>query len=124
METTPPIYSRPEAAIQLAHAELSRNAIENGARILLSIMPTVRGDAARSCAELLIRARRIDEATSLAERIATEMHIVKHAAGSTWPGAVMHHRRHHQAVLQGEAADCDRLEQQRACGIGGGGGRC
>jgi CRISPR-associated protein Csy1 len=72
METTPPIYSRPEAAIQLAHAELSRNAIENGVRILLSIMPTVRGDAARSCAELLIRARRIEEATSLAERIAIE----------------------------------------------------
>ena len=72
METTPPIYSQPEAAIQLAHAELSRGAIENGARILLAIQSTVRGELARNCAELLIRARRHDEATTLAERIANE----------------------------------------------------
>ncbi|HEX3896906.1 MAG TPA: hypothetical protein VHW73_11905 [Rudaea sp.] len=72
MEQTLPIYGEPEAAIQLAYAELSRGAIENGARILLAIQPTVHGDAARNCAELLIRARRHDEATSLAERIANE----------------------------------------------------
>ena len=47
-----------------------------------------------------------------AERIAAEMHVVKHAAGAAGPGAVMHHRRHDQAVLQRQAADPERLEQQ------------
>ena len=72
MEQTPPIYDDPEAALQLAYAELSRGAIANGARILLAIQSMVRGDAARNCAELLIRARRHDEAASLAERVANE----------------------------------------------------
>jgi len=72
MEQTAPIDRETEAAIRLAHAEMSRGAIENGARILLTIQPTVQGEAARHCAELLIRARRHDEATSLAERIANE----------------------------------------------------
>ena len=72
MEHTPPIYNDPEAVIQRAHAEFSRGLTANGTRLLLAIQPTVRGDAARTCAELLIRARCNNEAASLAERIAIE----------------------------------------------------
>ena len=54
--------------------------------------------------------------TKTAERVTAEMHLMKHAAGRTGIGAVMHHRRHHQAVLQRQAADVERLEQQGACG--------
>ncbi len=46
-----------------------------------------------------------------AQRIAAEMHVVKGAAGVAGSGAVMHHRRHHQPVLQRQAADPKRLEQ-------------
>ena len=49
------------------------------------------------------------------QRIAAEMHVVKDAAGAARPGAVVNHRRHDQAVLQREAADLERLEQQRSC---------
>ena len=48
------------------------------------------------------------------ERVATEMHMVKHAAGAAGPGPVVHHRRHHQTVLQRETADREGLEQQGA----------
>ena len=33
------------------------------------------------------------------QRIAAEMHVVKHAAGAARPGAVVDHGRHDQAVL-------------------------
>ena len=49
-----------------------------------------------------------------AQRIAAEMHIVKDAAGAAGAGPVVHHRRHHQAVLQRQTADRERLEQQGA----------
>ncbi len=45
------------------------------------------------------------------QRIAAEMHVVKAAAGVAGRGAVMDHRRHDEAVLQGQAADLERLEQ-------------
>lgn len=72
MEPTSPTDSGIEAAIRTAHAELSRGAIEKGTSILLAIAPDVRDGFARDCAELLIRARRHDEAATLAERIARE----------------------------------------------------
>ena len=34
------------------------------------------------------------------QRIAAEMDVVKHAAGAARPGAIVHHRRHDEAVLQ------------------------
>ena len=46
------------------------------------------------------------------ERITAEMHVVKRAAGVAGAGAVMDHGRHDQAVLQGQATDLERLEQQ------------
>jgi len=52
-----------------------------------------------------------------AQRIAAEMHVVKHAAGAARPGAVVDHGRHDQAVLQRQAADLERREQQRSCRI-------
>src|ERR1700681_164697 len=57
------------------------------------------------------------------QRIAAEMHVVKAAAGVARPGAVMDHGRHHQAVLEGQAADLERLEQQWSCSVGAAGGR-
>jgi hypothetical protein len=45
------------------------------------------------------------------QRIAAEMHVVKRAAGAAGPGAVVDHRRHDQAVLEGQATDLKRLEQ-------------
>ena len=54
--------------------------------------------------------------TKTAERVTAEMHLMKHAAGRAGIGAVMHHRRHHQAVLQRQAADLERLEQQGRAG--------
>jgi hypothetical protein len=56
-----------------------------------------------------------------AERVPSQMHVMKHAAGRTGIGAVMHHRRHHQAIFQRQAADVERLEQQGACGTDAGG---
>ena len=58
-----------------------------------------------------------------AERIAAEMHVVKDAAGAAGSGAIMHHRRHDQAVLQRQVADPERLEQQWSCRIKIFGGR-
>ena len=58
-----------------------------------------------------------------AERVTTQMHVVKHAAGRSGFGAVMHHRRHHQAIFQRQAADLERLEQQGAYWIEAAGGR-
>ena len=58
-----------------------------------------------------------------AQRIAAEMHVVKGAAGVAGSGAVVDHRRHHQAVLQGQATDFERLEQQWARGVGAIGGK-
>ena len=51
------------------------------------------------------------------QRIAAEMHVVKHAAGAARPGAVVDHGRHDQAVLQRQAADLERREQQRSCRV-------
>ena len=48
------------------------------------------------------------------QRIAAEMHVVKHAAGAARPGAVVDHGRHDKAVLQRQAADRERREQQRS----------
>jgi hypothetical protein len=39
-----------------------------------------------------------------AERVATEMHEVEGAAGVAGLGAIMNHRRHDQAVFQGQPA--------------------
>ena len=58
-----------------------------------------------------------------AERIAAEMHVVKDAAGAAGPGAIVHHRRNDQAVLQRQVADPERLKQQRSCRIKIFGGR-
>ena len=58
-----------------------------------------------------------------AERIAAEMHVVKDAAGAAGPGAIVHHRRNDQAVLQRQVADLERLKQQRSCRINIFGGR-
>src|SRR5262249_27581260 len=49
-----------------------------------------------------------DEAEA-AERISAEMHDVEGTAGVAGLGAVMDHRRHHEAVLQRQAADRERL---------------
>ena len=49
------------------------------------------------------------------QRIAAEMHVVKGAAGAAGSGAVVDHRRHDQPVLQGQAADLERLEQHGPC---------
>jgi hypothetical protein len=49
------------------------------------------------------------------QRIAAEMHVMKAAAGVAGAGAVMDHRRHHQAVFQGQATDLERLEQHGTC---------
>ena len=55
-----------------------------------------------------------------AERIAAEMHVMKGAAGAAGSGPVVDHRRHDQSVLESEAADFERLEQQGACVDAGG----
>src|SRR5437588_5032088 len=52
-----------------------------------------------------------------AQRIATEMHIVKGATGVAGRGAVVDHGWHHQPVLQAEATDLERLEQQWSCTV-------
>jgi hypothetical protein len=58
-----------------------------------------------------------------AKRIAAEMHVVEDAAGAARPGAIVHHRRDHQAVLQRQVADPERLKQQRPWSINIFGGR-
>ena len=58
-----------------------------------------------------------------AERVAAEMDIVKDTAGAAGPGAIMHHRRHDQTVLQRQITDLEGLEQQRSCGVNIFGGR-
>ncbi len=62
--------------------------------------------------------RRLDkDKPKTAERIAAEMHGVKGVAGAAGAGAVVDHRRHHQAILDGQAAHRERLEQQGACSV-------
>jgi hypothetical protein len=59
-----------------------------------------------------------------AQRVAAEMHGVKGAAAIARCGTVVDHWRHDQPVLQGEAAEPDRLEQQWRSGddaVDGGG---
>jgi hypothetical protein len=51
------------------------------------------------------------------QRIAAEMHVVKGAAGAAGCGAVVDHRRYDQAVLEGQATDFNRLEQQWSCRV-------
>ena len=61
-------------------------------------------------ANLLDGGRLDKDKPKASQRITAEMHVVKHAAGAAGPGPVMHHRRHDQAVLEGQAADRERLE--------------
>ncbi len=72
----------------------------------------------------LFDGRRLDKDQSeAAERIAAEMHVVKRAAGAAGRGAIVHHRRHHQTVLQRQAANPERLKQHRTCSVNAGGDR-
>src|SRR4029077_17392585 len=68
-------------------------------------------------ADLLDRGGLYKDQPKTSQRIAAEMHMVKHAAGAARTGAVMHHRRHHQAVLQRQTADREGLKQQGASEI-------
>ena len=62
----------------------------------------------------LLDGRRLDkDKPEASQRIAAEMHVVKHAAGAARPGAIVHHRRHDQPVLQRQAADLERLRTTR-----------
>src|SRR5690348_5341692 len=49
--------------------------------------------------------------TETAERVAAKMHQMEGATGIAGLGAIMDHRRHDEAVLQREPANCQRLEQ-------------
>jgi hypothetical protein len=49
--------------------------------------------------------------------IAAEMHGVKSAAGVAGSGTIVDHRRHDQAILEGQAADFDGPEQQWSCRV-------
>ena len=53
-----------------------------------------------------------DEAEA-AERVAAEMHDMEGAAGVACLGAVMHHRRDDEAVLQRQPADGEGLKKSR-----------
>ena len=76
----------------------------------------------RSCSLIsptLLDAGRLDkDEAETAERVAAEMHDVKGAAGAAGIGAIMHHRRHHEAVFQRQAADRTAAETASAMASG------
>src|SRR3984893_14750958 len=66
----------------------------------------------------LLDSRRLDQdQPKTTQRVAAELHVVKTAAGAARRGAVVYYRRHHQPVLQGQAADLVRLEQHGSCSV-------
>src|SRR5581483_8236828 len=64
-------------------------------------------------ADLLDPGRLDEDEAEPAERVTAEMYDMEGAAGVARLGAVMHHRRHDEAVLQGESADGEGLEKFR-----------
>ena len=64
-------------------------------------------------ADLLDRCGLDEHQPETAQRVAPEMYDMECATGVSGVAAIMHHRRHHEAIAQREASNAQGLEQHR-----------